>query len=406
MDSIPAIEGGKPIRREPLVFRPWITDEDINAVVDVLRSGQLSAIGGRWNSTLEAALREYLGVKHAVTVSNGTVAIHAALKAIGIGPGDEVITSPLTFIASASAIIHSNAVPIFADIDRETLNLDVGSIEDSLSDRTRAVVVVHLAGYPAEMDQLMKLASEKGLYVIEDAAQALGAMYRGRYVGSIGDVGTFSFYPTKTITTGEGGAVVTSDDRVAARLRLIRSHGEVAKYHYEVLGYNYRLTEFQAALGYSQLVRIEEVIRRKEAFAKVLMEELEPINNDLVTYPRPRGYVRHAWHLFQLLLNIEKLRVSRDRVVEALRGEGIHVVSVAYPTPLYRELVFTRMVGHGLGCPWSCPYYGRVARYRSLPNSEWAAERIISILIGPTYTEQDAADTARALIKVLTYYRR
>ncbi len=406
MDELPAIEGGKPTRSTPLRFRPWITDEDINLVVDVLRSGQLSAIGGRWNTALEQELSRYLGVKYAITVSSGTAALHTALKAIGVGPGDEVVTTPFTFAASATTILHSNAIPVFADIDRETLNIDPASIEDVITDRTKAIVVVHLAGYPAEMDEIMKIAGERGLYVIEDAAQALGAIYRGRMVGSIGHVAALSFYPTKTITTGEGGAVVTSDEEIAGRARLLRSHGETGKYYYELLGYNYRMTEFQAALGYSQLRRIEEIIRRKEAFARVLMEELQDVENDLIQFPRPRQYIRHAWHLFQILLNLERLRVGRDKVVEALRAEGIEATTVAYPIPLHREPIIINSMGHGRGCPWTCPYYGRKVTYKPLPNAEWAAERIVTILIGPLYTTEDALDTARAIKKVLNYYRR
>ena len=406
MSDLPAIEGGKPTRLTPLRFRPWITDEDINLVVDVLRSGQLSAIGGKWNALLEQELTKYLGVKYAITVSNGTTALHVALKAIGVGPGDEVITTPFTFAASATTILHANAIPIFADIDRETLNIDPASVEEVITDRTKAVVVVHLAGYPAEMDEIMKIANERGLYVIEDTAQALGAIYRGRMVGSIGHVGTLSFYPTKTITTGEGGAVVTSDADIANRARLLRSHGETGKYYYELLGYNYRMTEFQAALGYSQLRRIEEIIRRKEEFAKVLMEELRDVENDLIQFPRPKPYIRHAWHLFQVILNLEKLRVGRDRVVEALRAEGIEAATVAYPIPLHKEPIITNMMGHGKGCPWTCPYYGRKVTYKPLPNAEWAAERVVTILIGPLYTTEDAVDTANAIKKVLNYYRK
>ncbi|WP_054857626.1 DegT/DnrJ/EryC1/StrS aminotransferase family protein [Vulcanisaeta sp. JCM 16159] len=406
MSELPAIEGGKPIRSTPLRFRPWITDEDIKLVVDTLKTGQLSAIGGKWNTMLEQELTKYLSAKYAVTVSNGTTALHVALKAIGVGPGDEVITTPFTFAASATTILHSNAIPIFADIDKETLNIDPALIEDAITDRTKAIVVVHLAGYPAEMDEIMKIASERGLYVIEDTAQALGAIYRGRMVGSIGHVGTLSFYPTKTITTGEGGAVITNNEEVANRARLLRSHGETGKYYYELLGYNYRMTEFQAALGYSQLRRIEEIIRRKETFAKALMEELQDIENDLIQFPRPKPYIRHAWHLFQILLNLERLRVSRDRVVEALRAEGIEAATVAYPIPLHKEPIIINMVGHGRGCPWTCPYYGRKAVYKPLRNAEWAAERVLTILIGPLYTTEDAVDTAKAIKKILNYYKR
>ncbi|MGC9153874.1 MAG: DegT/DnrJ/EryC1/StrS family aminotransferase [Vulcanisaeta sp.] len=405
MKDLPAIEGGKPIRTSPLRYRPWLSDEDINLVVDVLRSGQLSAIGGKWNTLLEQELAKYLGAKHVITVSNGTTALHVALKALGIGPGDEVITTPFTFAASATTILHSNAIPVFADIDRETLNISPSSIEDVITDRTKAIIVVHLAGYPAEMDEIMKIAQERGLYVIEDTAQALGAIYRGKMAGSIGHVGTFSFYPTKTITTGEGGAVATNDDNVARMARLLRSHGETGKYYYEILGYNYRMTEFQAALGYSQLRRIEEIIKRKESFAKVLMEELQDIEGDLLQFPRPKPYIRHAWHLFQLLLNLERIRVSRDKVVEALRAEGIEAATIAYPIPLHKEPIITNMAGHGRGCPWTCPYYGKKIIYKPLPNAEWAAERVVSILIGPLYTTEDAVDTARAIKRVLNYYR-
>ncbi len=162
MSELPAIEGGKPIRSTPLRFRPWITDEDIKLVVDTLKTGQLSAIGGKWNTMLEQELTKYLSAKYAITVSNGTTALHVALKAIGVGPGDEVITTPFTFAASATTILHSNAIPIFADIDKETLNIDPASIEDAITDRTKAIVVVHLAGYPAEMDEIMKIAGERG----------------------------------------------------------------------------------------------------------------------------------------------------------------------------------------------------------------------------------------------------
>ncbi len=407
MSELPAIEGGRPIRSTPLRFRPWITDEDVNLVIDALRSGQLSAIGGKWNTLLEQELTKYLGAKYAITVSNGTTALHVALKAIDVGPGDEVITTPFTFAASATTILHSNAIPVFADIDRETLNIDPSSIEDVITDRTKAIIVVHLAGYPAEMDEIMKIANERGLYVIEDTAQALGgAIYRGRMAGSIGHVGTLSFYPTKTITTGEGGAVITSDAEIANRARLLRSHGETGKYYYELLGYNYRMTEFQAALGYSQLRRIEEIIRRKEVFAKVLMEELQNLENDLIQFPRPKPYIRHAWHLFQILLNLERLKVNRDRVIDALRAEGIEAATVAYPIPLHKEPIITNMMGHGKGCPWTCPYYGRKVTYKPLPNAEWAAERVVTILIGPLYTTEDAIDTAKAIKKVLNYYRR
>jgi perosamine synthetase len=389
------------------VARPVVYSEEVvQAIAEVLKSGALTAQHGRWVKAFEDELASFLGVRHVLAVSNGTVALHTALKAVGVGPGDEVITTPFTFAASATAVLHANAVPIFADIDRETLNLDPASVEEKITDKTKAVVVVHLAGMPAEMDEFMKLAERYGVKIVEDAAQALGAEYRGRRVGSIGHISAFSFYATKHITSGEGGAVATGVAAYAERARLIRAHGEVEKYSYELLGYNYRMTEMQGVLAYYQLKQWPEMQKRRETYVKVLLEELAPLEGDLLTVPRPRPYMRHSWHLVQILLAVEKLAKPRDYVVKALRAEGVGNVFVAYPVPLYKTPLFQRREGHGLGCPWSCPFYGRKVEYRPLPNAEWAAERVLSLLVMPNLTEQDAVDTAAAFKKVLTALRR
>lgn len=383
-----------------LRFRPWVTEEDAKYVVDALMSGNLVSPYGKYNKLLESELGKYLGVKHALTTSSGTTALHIALKALGIGPGDEVIVPAFTFVATASSVLHANAVPVFADINLETLGLDPADVERRITDRTKAIIVVHLAGMPADMDGLLKVAREHGLFLVEDAAQALGAMYRGVKVGALGDVGAFSFYPTKTITTSEGGAIATNNDEVASRARLIRSHGETGKYYYELLGYNYRLGELQAALGYSQLLRIEEILARKERFAKALTEELQDIDNDLVVLPKPKPYVRHAWHIYQMLLT-DRVSKPRDRVIEELRLQGLEAVAVVYPTPLYRTPLFINRVGHGKGCPWSCPFYGKGIEYRPLPNTEYASGRVVSILVSPHFTEEDAVYAAKLIKGVL-----
>ncbi|ABP51639.1 MULTISPECIES: DegT/DnrJ/EryC1/StrS aminotransferase family protein [Pyrobaculum] len=402
-----AINGGKPVRETPIVARPAVYSEEVlQAIADVLKSGILTAQHGKWVKAFENELASYLGVRHAMAVANGTVALHTALKALGVGPGDEVVTTPFTFAASATAVLHANAVPVFADIDRETLNLDPASVEEAITDRTKAIVVVHLAGMPAEMDQFLKLADRYGVKIVEDTAQALGAEYRGRRVGSIGHVSTFSFYATKHITSGEGGAVATDVAAYAERAKLIRAHGEVGKYSYELLGYNYRMTEIQGVLAYYQLKQLPEMQKRRDAYVKVLLEELLPLEGDLITVPRPKPYVKHSWHLVQILLAIEKLTKPRDFVVEALRAEGIGNVFVAYPTPLYKTPLFQKREGHGLGCPWTCPYYKRKVEYKPLPNAEWAAERVVSLLVMPNLTEQDAIDTAKAIKKVLSEVKR
>jgi len=402
-----AIEGGAPVCREPIVAKPVVYSEELmQAIAEILKSGVLTAQHGKWVKAFEAELAAYLGVRHVAAVSNGTTALHVALKAIGVGPGDEVITTPFTFAASATAVLHANAVPIFADIDRETLNLDPASVEEKMTERTKAIVVVHLAGMPAEMDQLMKIAERYGVKVVEDTAQALGAEYRGRKVGAIGHISTFSLYATKHITSGEGGAVATDVAAYAERARLIRAHGEVGKYSYEILGYNYRMTEIQGAIAYHQLKQLPEMQKRREAYVKALLDELASLEGDLLTIPKPKPYMKHAWHLVQILLAVEKLRKPRDWVIEAVRAEGVGNMYVAYPTPLYKTPLFQRREGHGLGCPWTCPYYKGKAQYEPLPNAEWAAERVATLLVMPNLTEQDAADTATAIKKVLNAVRR
>lgn len=402
-----AVEGGRPIRNSPIVARPVIySDEVLNAIGEVLKSGVLTAPHGKWVKALEREMATYLGVKYVYAVANGTVALHVALKALGVGPGDEVITTPFTFAASATAVLHANAVPVFADINRETLNIDPSSVEEKVTDKTKAVVVVHLAGMPAEMDEIKKVAERHNLKIVEDVAQALGAEYRGRKTGTMGHISTFSFYATKHITSGEGGAVATDIAAYGERARLIRSHGEVAKYNYEMLGYNYRMGEIQGVLAYYQLKQLQEFQRKREAYVKTLLEELAPLEGDLIAVPKPRPYMKHSWHLVQILLNIEKLKKPRDYIVDALRAEGIGNVFVAYPTPLYKTPLFQRQEGHGRGCPWSCPFYGKKVRYDSLPNAEWAAERVVSLLVMPNLSEQDAVDTAAAFKKVLQNLKR
>ncbi len=388
----------------PLRFKPWITDEDIEAVIQVLKSGQLSSLGGRWCRLFEEELARYLGVKWVVAVSSGSAALYIALKSLGIGPGDSVIVPAFTFIATATAVLYANAIPVFADIDRETLNIDPRQVEELVDEDTKGVIVVHIGGYPAEMDEIMRIAREKGIYVIEDTAQALGAEYRGSKAGSIGHVGVFSFYPTKTITTGEGGAIATNNDEILRKAMLIRSHGETEKYLHEELGFNFRMTEFQAALGLSQLRRIEESLRRREKFVRAFLDEVSGLIGELIYIPTPRPYMRHAWNLIQVLLAIERLKGGRDAVIQELRRLGFECVTVAYPRPLHKQPIFQRLLGHGRGCPWKCAKRREVPR--RLPNAEWACERVISILVSPLFTEDDGVELGEAFKRVLRGFER
>jgi len=401
----PAIEGGEPLRREPLFILPKFDDDEIRAVVEVLKSGRLTSHVGNKVREFEDKFSSYLGVKHSIATFNGTTALHTSLRALGIGPGDEVITTPFTFVATATSILHQNAIPIFADIDRETFNLDPSSVEERITEHTRAILVVHLCGHPAEMDELISIARERGLALVEDCAQALGAEYKGRKVGTLGNVAAFSFYLSKNITTGEGGMVATDEEEVAEKARLIIDHGQRERYSYELLGYNYRMTELQAVIGLIQLSKLDEMNKRREEIAKIYMEEFS--GEEALILPEVKSYVKHVWHVFDVLVDLNKVSVSRDRIVEAVRKENVYV-SVAYPRPLYLEPIFRDMVGHGRGCPWSCPLYrGKVSYFKGLcPNAEWVSERVITLSTQPSLSDEEVMDIAKALRKVVSFYRR
>jgi len=400
----PAIEGGKPIRSKPISAFPKFTNEEIEAVVEVLKSGKLTTLVGEVTRKFEEEFAKFHGVKHAIAVSNGTVALHVALRAIGVKPGDEVITTPFTFVASASSILHQNAIPIFADIDRETFNIDPASIEERISNKTKAIIAVHLCGHPAEMDQIMKIADDHDLMVIEDCAQAIGAEYRGKIVGGLGHVSAFSFYQSKNITTGEGGMVLTNDDEIAEKAKLIRHHGEPEWYHYVLLGYNYRMTEMQAALGLAQLNRLEELNRRRMEIAKIYTDELEDV--DALTLPTAKPHVKHVWHIYNVLIDLKRVRKTRDEIVKAIKAENVWV-GICYPTVLYLEPIFQEKIGHGNGCPWKCPLYGREVEYKKglCPNAEWVSERVFTLPTQPALSDDQVIDIARAVKKVIKYYQ-
>ena len=385
-------------------YKPWIGDEEINYVIEVLKSGKLVSTHGKFVKMFEEELSKYLGVKHVIATSSGTTALHIALKCVDIGPGDEVLVPAFTFIATATSILHANAIPVFVDIDPETLNIDPNDIENRISDKTKAIIIVHIAGNPCEIDEVWKIANKYNLIVIEDCAQALGAEYKNRKVGTFGHISILSFYPTKTITTGEGGAVCTNVDNYAQKARLLINHGEISKYYHIELGYNYRMSELQGALGYAQIKKIDEILKRREEFAKTFIEELNPILNDLVHVQKIKPYAKHAWNLIQLILNIDKIRVSREKIIERLKEEGIYIFTIAYPRPLYENPIFKKLKGHGLGCPWSCKYYGKNIKYEKLKNVEWVCNRVLTVLISPLFTQDDAIYVARVFKKILIEY--
>lgn len=313
---------------------PEVTAADIEAVVSVLRTPRLS-IGPRMVE-FERSIADLAGVPHGIAVSSGTAALHLCLRALGIGEGDEVILPSFTFIAAGNVVLYERARPVFVDIDPLTLNLDPNKLERSITPKTRAVIVVHTFGVPANLDPILEIARKNGLPVIEDACEAIGARYRGRPIGGIGDCGVFGFYPNKPITTGEGGMVVTRDSQMADTMRALRNQGRSESdgwLEHRLLGYNYRLSELNCALGLEQVKRIDDIVDRRAAIARQYSEELQAMPE--VATPAleiPDG--RICWFVY--VVRVE----NRDEILERLQEQGIGCAR--YFAPLHRQPLFAR----------------------------------------------------------------
>lgn len=324
--------------------RQWIEDDDIQAVVETLRSDYLTT--GPKVAEFEKALAEYVGAKYAVAVSNGTAALHVACLAAGIKEGDEVITTPLTFAASSNCVLYCGGKTIFADVDPRTYNIDPEDVKRKITDKTKAIIPVHLSGQPCDMDAIHKIADEYGLIVIEDAAHAIGAEYKGQKIGGLSDMTEFSFHPVKHVTMGEGGAVTTNSEELYQRLQLFRTHGitrnpdlltknEGGWYYQQLdLGYNYRVTDFQCALGISQLKKLDRSLARRREIAHIYDEAFKNVNGLVTPYQAPEGL--NSYHLYILQFT----NVDRKEAYDKLQAAGIHVNVHYIPTytfPYYRN---------------------------------------------------------------------
>ncbi len=356
------------------IAQPLIGDEEKQAVLEVLDSGQLAQ--GKVVADFEASFADYCSVKHAVATSNGTTALHVALLAHGIGPGDEVITVPFTLIASANSVLYTGARPVFVDIEPDTFNIDVSQIEAAITPRTKAIMPVHLFGNPAEMPRIMDIAERHSLLVIEDAAQAHGAEIGGKRAGSWG-TGCFSFYPTKNITTGEGGLVTTNDDAVTERARLVRAHGMRVRYYHEMLGFNFRMTNIHAAIGLAQLRKLEKFNEARIANAAYLSERLP---RDKVKVPGVRPGTRHVFHQYTVRVLPP---LDRDTVREKLAAAGVGS-EIYYPVPVHGQQLY-RELGYG---------------DQHFPESERAAREVLSLPIHPGLSRDDL-DTIVAAVEAL-----
>lgn len=324
--------------------RQSINEEDIQAVVDTLKSDFLTT--GPKVHEFEEKVAKHVGAKYAVAVSNGTAALHIACMAAGIGPGDEVITTPITFVASSNCVLYCGGTPIFADIDPDTYNIDPDDIERKITNRTKAIVAVHFTGQPCDMDRIHAIAKEHGLLVIEDAAHALGADYKGRRIGSISDMTTFSFHPVKHITTAEGGMVMTNNKELYDKLMLYRTHGITRAeelmtkcdgpwYYQQIdLGYNYRITDVQCALGISQMNRLDEFVERRREIAKRYDEAFEN-NSDIIT-PFQKEGCHNSYHLYAVQIKNHNRREVFDALREAGIGVNVHYIPVN-TQPYYKE---------------------------------------------------------------------
>lgn len=321
------------------IAEPDIGEEEIKAVVDVLKSRWLAH--GPIVEEFERRFAEYVGARHAVAVANGTAALKTLLWSLGIREGDEVIVPCFTFFATASTAIMVGAKPVFADIELETYNVDPESVLERITPRTKAIVVVHLYGHPANMRVLREIAEDFNLILVEDAAQAHGARTPEGSVGGLGDGAAFSFYATKNMTTGEGGMITTNRDDVAELARLYRDHGQASKYVHVVLGENFRMTSIQAAIGLVQLARLEDMIAKRRRNASILNEALK--GTGLLLPVEKPGY-RHVYHQYVVRVDPEKTGVSRDRLAEELRGRGVGV-AIHYPKPLPDQPLF-RALGY------------------------------------------------------------
>ena len=405
-----ALEGGIPVRKEVIpIHVPAIGEEEINEVVKVLRSRILVRTYGEETLTFERELARYFGVKHAIATNTGTSALHAALAALGIGPGDEVIVSPIGFITATTCVLYQNAIPVFADVDPDTGMMDPDDVKRKVTDRTKAVIPIHLAGHPADLDPIREVAEEKGIFLVEDAAQAIGAEYKGRRVGTIGDVGCFSLHQSKVITTGEGGFVLTNDDELAEKIFSIANFGrpvnEPHAYRYVYMGYNYRMSEVAAAIGLMQLRKIDQFIKKRRENAEYLTKELSDLDGDGITITKEPPWGRSVWWLYTVRLE-DSLKVDRKTFVFALWAEGIASGYFDVPDNL-QEFYLKKSVYGETKCPFECPLYGRPIDYGKMcPNAEKVIERYVAISgCSPTLSRKDLDDIVAATRKVVRAFK-
>ena len=381
---------------------PNYSKDEINAVSRVLRCGKVNYWTGQEGKAFEREYADYTGVRHAIALTNGTAALELALRVLGVGPGDEVIVTPRSFIASASSIALVGATPVFVDVDRESQNITAKSIAPYITNKTRAIIAVHLAGWPCEMPSIVTLAKSKGISVIEDCAQAHGAKLAGQPVGSFGDISAFSFCQDKIISTGgEGGMLLTNSDELWEKAWAYKDHGKrydescetedchsatTFRWTHDSFGSNLRMTEMQAAIGRLQLRNLDEAVEKRGSNAKVLIEELSSI--PILSTPVPKQHIRHAYYKFYTFLNVDALapKWTRERIVAAIKDRAVPCSTGSYGE-LYKEKAFID-AGLGLEAP--------------LPNALELGRSSLMFLVHPTLSHKEVAQMARTIKSVIS----
>jgi len=396
--ELPAVAGGTPTRASFLVYgKPQILQPEIDEVIETIRSGWIGA--GPRTARFAESFRRYAGAKHAAAVSSCTAALHLALAALGVGPGDEVVTTTMTFCATVNVIVHCGATPVLADCDPRTMNIDPERLREKITPRTKAIIVVHFAGRACPMDEILAIARERGLRVVEDCAHAIETTYRGRHAGTLGDVGAFSFYATKNVCTGEGGMVLAEDAALAERIQLLSTNGMsrdawkrygaggFRHYYVHEPGFKYNMTDLQAAFGIHQLDRVEANLVRRRALWDRYDRALAGL--PCLTPPPEEPGTRHALHMYNILLDLDRLAATRDQILDALTAENIGV-GVHY-LPVHSQ-----------------PYYARTFGFSDaeFPNAARIGASTLSLPLTTAMTDDDQDDVIRALAKVLGYYAR
>ena len=411
-----AIDGGTPVRtKNPIVETDYYTDDELNAVVDVMKSTRIRR--GAVTNDYEKLIAEKLNVKHAIAVTSGTTTLHIAMAALGIGPGDEVIVTPYTFIASDTCVLQQNAIPIFADIDPITLTLDPTDVLRKITKRTKAIIPVSITGTPINIEPIMDIAEKHNLYVVEDSAQSIGAKYHGRYegkyVGTVGHIGSFSTVTGKIISTGEGGFVVTDDDDLFDKMWGFmdfgrkKSQGPASKYHWSLPVTNYRTTEFQSAIGIQQIKRLDYINNKRTENAHYLNEKLKDLPG--ITLPPEVPYGERVFFYYVIRVNPEVLGADMLNFAIALAAEGTYNLNYLSTTrwmiPQHLEPIFVDKIGYGgTKCPFECPWYeGEVNYYKGLcPIAEKACEEVFWLAsVHPLLEKQDLDDIAVSVRKVV-----